>query len=618
MALLLQPLPLDELHAVVLQTTVTVGLAALCWSLYRVYRKPVFAWWTAAWALYVLRLVAIGIVVVDPPVPGASLATVGWTALYWHQVITGWTALAVLATAFAFSHRLRWRRWFVLPLLFPPLWSYVAVYRIDSFLLAAGPAVLFLSGATLWTGVVFLRYARHARSPGARFLGVAFALWGLHHLDYPFLRARGAWTPWGYYLDILFIVAVGAGILLLVADDLRRGARALTTLSSAWEGAASMSSAEFLAGVLDRAASLPAVHGAALFRADQAAYEQGAGACASWTGARPTGEEAGHLRRAVERGEAVVAPRWEAPSAPGVAPSRLPYAAVIPVPAGDGETRALVIIAEDHEPFAALDAWYLTALGRQAGGALAYAGLVDALRRRTDDLERISARMVVQHEEERRRLSRELHDETAQLLSALKMELGVLRDAVPGAQAVRVDDALALTDAGIRSIRAAIRDLRPSLLDDLGLLAALRSVVTAFEQRSAMAVHVSLAPQQPLPPLAPEAELAFFRAMQEALSNVARHAEARTVWVTLDVGGGRVTLTVRDDGRGLRGPQTGQRGTGVAGMHERFARLGGRVSLGEATGGGACLEASLPIPADDGVGFIGTSTLAVAGTDTRH
>ena len=72
-------------------------------------------------------------------------------------------------------------------------------------------------------GWVFFRYRRRVASSGATLLAVAFGLWGLHHLDYPFLRARGAWAPWGYYLDILLALAVGAGILLLVLDDLRRG-----------------------------------------------------------------------------------------------------------------------------------------------------------------------------------------------------------------------------------------------------------------------------------------------------------------------------------------------------------------------------------------------------------
>src|SRR3712207_8899702 len=92
--------------------------------------------------------------------------------------------------------------------------------------------------------------------------------------------------------------------------------------------------------------------------------------------------------------------------------------------------------------------------------------------------------MVEQHEEERRRLSRELHDETAQVFSAVKMELGVLRQGVTPPQAGRLDQVLELIDTGIRSIRNVTNDLRPSLLDDLGLLPALRSLVAEFGERS--------------------------------------------------------------------------------------------------------------------------------------
>ena len=121
------------------------------------------------------------------------LLTGGWIWLYWHQVVTGWTALALLYAALVFSRGLRWRHWYLALVLFPPVWSYVAIYRLDHFLWAAGPAVLFLSLATLWTGLVFLRYRRRVGSSGARLLASAFLLWGLHHLDYPFLRARGAY-----------------------------------------------------------------------------------------------------------------------------------------------------------------------------------------------------------------------------------------------------------------------------------------------------------------------------------------------------------------------------------------------------------------------------------------
>ena len=91
--------------------------------------------------------------------------------------------------------------------------------------------MLFLSLATLWTGWAFLQYRRSVASGGASLLAASFILWGLHHLDYPFLRARGAWNPWGYYIDILLTLAVGTGILLLVLDDLRRGLGALSDLA---------------------------------------------------------------------------------------------------------------------------------------------------------------------------------------------------------------------------------------------------------------------------------------------------------------------------------------------------------------------------------------------------
>src|SRR5690606_40014407 len=142
------------------------------------------------------------------------------------------------------------------------------------------------------------------------------------------------------------------------------------------------------------------------------------------------------------------------------------------------------------------------------------------------ELERLSTRMVTQHEEERRRLSRELHDESAQVFSADKLDLAMLRDSLPPAEASRLDRTLSLIDSGIGSIRSVVNDLRPSLLDDLGLLPALRSLAAESEARSG--VSVQLAMPESLPPLPHEAELVLYRALQELLTNVARHSEART------------------------------------------------------------------------------------------
>ena len=581
-----------ELAAVLLQISVTLGLMVVCAWQYRQYRKPVFAWWSLAWGLYVVRLAAIG----------AFIFTRETVLLYWHQVFTGWTAIAVLATALVFSGRLERRRWHITAVLFPPVWSYFAVYHLGRYTLASVPMVLFLSCATLWTGVVFMRYARTTRSTGATVLAAAFFVWGIHHLDYPVLRAYGAWLPWGYYVDVLLTVTVGAGILLLVTDDLRRGIGTLGSLSSDLMSAASSSRDRVVATILQRIVSVPAVSGAAVFRLEPRGggfFECGVGACAPWTGTHPAGPQTALLAR-VAAGEqrAFIAPEWAAAGAAEGGRHAFPFAAVLPIesPADDANGSALVIVADDHVPFAALDADFLTALGRQLGGTLQNSRLYSALQQRTADLERLSTRMVLQQEEERRRLSRELHDETAQLLSAIKMELAVLRDVVPEAHTVRVDDALTLTDAGIRSIRAVMHDLRPTLLDDLGLVPALRSVANAFAQRSGTEVRLDLPTAHDLPVLDDGADLALYRALQEALSNIGRHADASVVDISLRSVGGNVTLTVADDGRGL--PEligATRSGMGLIGMRERFASLGGDVHLRDQPAGGAQLEASLPL-----------------------
>jgi len=277
--------------------------------------------------------------------------------------------------------------------------------------------------------------------------------------------------------------------------------------------------------------------------------------------------------------------------------SAFPYAALLPILRGDQVVAALILVGQARDPFTALDDKFLLALGQQVGAALENADLYSRLEARTVELARLSARMVEQHEEERRRLSRELHDETAQVFSAVKMELGVLREKVQPEQAARLGHVLELIDTGIRSIRSVTNDLRPSLLDDLGLLPALRSLVADFSQRSG--IRASLAEPAVMPPLSREAELALFRALQEALSNVLRHAGARSVDVGISLEDGAVLLRVADDGRGPpdymvpeRLEQTGH--MGLAGMRERITALGGTVQFRRRDYAGAQLEVIVP------------------------
>ncbi|HEY4647696.1 MAG TPA: ATP-binding protein, partial [Gemmatimonadales bacterium] len=161
------------------------------------------------------------------------------------------------------------------------------------------------------------------------------------------------------------------------------------------------------------------------------------------------------------------------------------------------------------------------------------------------------------------------------------------------------DHILGLIDTGIRSIRNVTNDLRPSLLDDLGLLPALRSLVADFAERSGIAA--TLAEPDELPPLSPDAELALFRSLQEALSNVLRHAAATSVEVAITYSGPSVLLRVADNGRGL--PEATGEGRfernghmGLAGMRERITALGGLVRIGSGDQSGAVIEVLLPAP----------------------
>jgi len=152
-----------------------------------------------------------------------------------------------------------------------------------------------------------------------------------------------------------------------------------------------------------------------------------------------------------------------------------------------------------------------------------------------------------------------------------------------------MDRVLDLVDTGMASIRSIARDLRPPLLDELGLLSALHALVEGFGERTG--IVMSFTAPSALPPLSRDAELALFRALQEALSNVARHARAQSVTIVLVQRAGALDLEVRDDGRGL----TGDPGLGLTGMGERLGALGGVMRLTNAADGGTRLAVRLPV-----------------------
>ncbi len=588
-----------ELSLVIFQASVTLGIAGLFLALAATYRKRYFGIWGGAWSVYALRL--------------AIIALFLWTGnqnwLFWHQVATGWTTLLLLWAALVFARQLPWDRRYYLLSAVPVIWSYIAIYRIQNFLWAALPAVLFLSLVTLWTGVVFLQYWRRAASKGAAVLACAFLLWGAHHLDYTFLRARGAWVPWGYYLDLLFELAVGGGMLLLVLEDQHRGMAALATMSGDLQR--SLRPADVVTAVLERPLALPPVVGCALYEEDAAgalAFRGGSGVCARWDQtalaiAAPGNADAEPLLAAPRDGVPLVVHAWpKAASAPDGLIAPHPYAAFLPVFMGERPAGTFVIVARARDPFASMDRGFLRALGQQIGAALQHAELYAALEMRSAELARASTSLLRAAEIERGRIARELHDETGQVLTAIKLELAELERSLVGAgmNIDAVDRARDLAGLALESIRATARGLRPAVLDDLGLIPALRALAEDFAGRTGVVVNLSATPL-PAPP-APEVEVAVYRVFQEALTNVARHSGATHVDARLAPDGSDLLLVVQDNGHGFPvepGANAGAGHAGLAGMKERVVGAGGRFQVASAPGRGVRLEARLPSGAND-------------------
>ena len=232
--------------------------------------------------------------------------------------------------------------------------------------------------------------------------------------------------------------------------------------------------------------------------------------------------------------------------------------------------------------FAAIAIRTSRSLGRERARAEALARLrqtqTDAEARRVT-----LVRVVETQERERRRLAQDLHDRTASGLASVLFALRRLeRDALDGEQRATLAEAREGVAAAIEDVRDLISDLRPKVLDDFGLGAALERLCTTIARRSGLAISTELA--DGLDDLPPEVATAAYRITQEALSNVVRHAGAQTAGVSAAIMDDQLIVTIDDDGKGF-GP--GTLGYGVEGMIERARMVEGRVDLERPAGGGA-------------------------------
>ena len=220
----------------------------------------------------------------------------------------------------------------------------------------------------------------------------------------------------------------------------------------------------------------------------------------------------------------------------------------------------------------------------------------DALLESQRELRQLSARVLEAREEEKAHIARELHDELGQLLTALKMDLTWLRERLPAASelAPRTAEMGVLLDRTVTATRRISADLRPLMLDDLGLADAASWLVDDFAKRSGITSRIDVPAE--LPEVSKAVGTAVYRAIQESLTNIARHAGAKSAWVVLGVEDGAIHVEVEDDGRGIAPEDLGKsRSLGLKGMRERIAFLGGTLEIARAPRGGTRLQLRVPL-----------------------
>ncbi len=271
------------------------------------------------------------------------------------------------------------------------------------------------------------------------------------------------------------------------------------------------------------------------------------------------------------------------------------------IPAGRrGRTLALVgVVWDPPRALGREETELLSSLVGIVAVAVENAELLERLREKEVSLEAVLKKTLAAQEEERRRVARELHDETSQILSALIMNIDVLSTQVPCPEPMRarLEAVKSLAEEAVRNLDQVMMDLRPALLDELGLFAALRWYVSQVREAWGLEVEFRAEGAKRLPE---HVEVAAFRIAQEAISNAVRHARASKVSVRVAAGEGKVRVEVEDNGVGFDVGQVMSRArlgesAGIVGMKERAELLGGWLKVESAVGEGTRVLAEIPL-----------------------
>lgn len=268
---------------------------------------------------------------------------------------------------------------------------------------------------------------------------------------------------------------------------------------------------------------------------------------------------------------------------------------------GDLRTHGCIAIGAkvSEEPFTGEEKEQLLVLAAELEMVLKNIKTTTSLKMQTQRLKRLSNRLIDIQESERRRLASDLHDDTGQALTALKMSLEITRNElsdVPDHTSDRLNDAVAMADDTLEKIRTISHSLRPPALDAIGLNSALEGLCRSFTQRTRLPVsYVGMDTAEISNPI----DICLYRILQEGLTNCAKHGQASKVEVSLKRNGEAIQLSIQDNGRGFDLADTlsdqNETGIGLTDMQERLESLNGRMNVHSKPGAGARLVATIPL-----------------------
>jgi signal transduction histidine kinase len=311
--------------------------------------------------------------------------------------------------------------------------------------------------------------------------------------------------------------------------------------------------------------------------------------------------EEGPAARAIRGREVITIPVAEHP----VAEVRAAFAehgfhsvSVAPVPGQHRMLGALYLVSQDLEPLSPNESALVQAIGTLVGVALENATLSERLLAQQERLQAFARAMLLAREAETRRIAHELHEEAGQVLAAVHMKLDGLVQEIPGHSAIfgQLHDELNRVEAQLRRLS---HELRPTMLDDLGLVPTLRWLAQGVTERTGVTVTIDATERR----AAPDVEAALYRIVQEGITNAVRHAGPRRIGVEIHEEGADIRAVVRNDGLGFdvgaAWVRRGDRGLGLIGMRERAEALGGSLEI-RSTPDQQGTELSVVIPREPG------------------